>query len=504
MPRRFARCFVFVIVLAAPLVVRAADEKTLVEEKWDAVYFGTDKIGYVHSTVHKLQETGRDLIEMRIEMSASIKRFGQVIEMSTDNTSVETTDGKLLRMDNRSKQSAAVTRTRGTVVGKVLKLTVETPDKKTPSEVPWSDDILGQYAEDQLLKRKPLKPGESRTYRSFSQDFNLVLTNRLTGEDSEDATLLDGSKRRLQRVRAQIENLPPLKNMKIYHFVDEHGESLKVHTEFVINQTFYRTTKDVALAKPSNISGDFGVTSLITSDKKIPNALDATEVVYRIHVTDDDPFQVIPQDERQKLSKDDTGAVLLTIRAVDPTQPAADAKKPAVEFLQPNNWLQSDNAKVVQAAKQAVGDASDPWEKSKRIEKWVHDNITEKNFSLGLASAAEVAQNREGDCTEHGVLLAAMARAAGIPARVAVGLVYVERLGEFGSFGYHMWAEVHVNGQWVPLDGTLGRGHASPVHIKIFDSSMNGADAMATLLPVVAVMNRLKIDVVSWKHAASN
>ena len=73
-----------------------------------------------------------------------------------------------------------------------------------------------------------------------------------------------------------------------------------------------------------------------------------------------------------------------------------------------------------------------------------------------------------------------------------------------GVLGYHMWSEVHINGHWVPLDGTLGLGHASPGHIKIFDSSMAGVDAMATFLPVARVMGKLKIEVVSWKHSEVN
>jgi hypothetical protein len=127
----------------------------------------------------------------------------------------------------------------------------------------------------------------------------------------------------------------------------------------------------------------------------------------------------------------------------------------------------------------------------------VYENLAEKNFSKVFDSAAVVAEKLEGDCTEHGVLLAAMARVVGIPSRVAVGLVYAQRLG---AFGYHMWAEVYVGGRWVPLDGTLGLGQASPAHIKLADASLDGADAMIAFLPVARVMDRLKIEVVSWKE----
>jgi transglutaminase-like putative cysteine protease len=502
MPRRFL-CFVICLVaFIPPVAARAAEERTLVDEEWNAAFLGTDKVGYVHSTTHKIREKDRDLIEMRVESVLTIKRFGQTLELVTDYTSIETPDGKVVRVDNRSKQGPVETRSRGEVAGNVMKLSVDTLGKQTTANIPWSDDIHGQYGEDLVLKKRPLKPGDTRSYRSFSPDLNQVMTNVITGQDTEEVTLLDGSKRSLQKILAQVEGIPALKNMKVYSWVDAKGETIKQHSDFVISTTFYRTTKELATAKPAEITSDFGVTTLIKADKRITNPYETSEIVYRIEITDEDPFETIPQDDRQKLSKDENGKVLLTIKSFDPRQSAPEgAKKPKPEFLESNNWLQSDNAKVIQAAKDAVGDATDPWDKAQRIEKWVHQNISEKNFGRALDSAAVVVETRSGDCTEHGVLLAAMARAAGIPARVAVGLVYAERLA---AFGYHMWSEVYINGRWIPVDGTLGLGHASPGHIKIFDSSMAGVDATATLLPVAAVMNRLKIEVVSWKHTDVN
>ena len=70
-------------------------------------------------------------------------------------------------------------------------------------------------------------------------------------------------------------------------------------------------------------------------------------------------------------------------------------------------------------------------------------------------TASDVARSHSGDCKAHAVYLAALARARGIPARVAVGLVYSDRLA---AFGYHMWTEVYIDGRWIPLDGTLGLG----------------------------------------------
>jgi transglutaminase-like putative cysteine protease len=377
-------------------------------------------------------------------------------------------------------------------------LTLDTPGKKSTMTIPWGDDVLGPAAEDRILKQKPLKTGEQLSFRSFMPDLNRVITNVYYGEEIEDTKMLDGSTRRLQRVRAQIDGIPELRNFKTYLWVDDKGETQKTMTTMLAGMTTYRVSKDVATAPSAAFSADFGEKTLVKIEKQIPKAFQAEEIVYRIQLKDESPDEVFPQDERQTITQGENGEWLLTIRAIDPSQPP---KVPTTikreDFLRSTNYLQTEDPKVVAAAKQAVGDAQDVWEQARRIERWVYDNLAAKNFSKVFDSAAVVAEKLEGDCTEHGVLLAAMARVVGIPSRVAVGLVYAQRLG---AFGYHMWAEVYVGGRWVPLDGTLGLGHASPAHIKLADASLDGADAMVAFLPVARVMDRLKIEVVSWKH----
>jgi hypothetical protein len=117
-----------------------------------------------------------------------------------------------------------------------------------------------------------------------------------------------------------------------------------------------------------------------------------------------------------------------------------------------------------------------------------------KNFTQAFATAAEVAQSKEGDCTEHAVLLAALARARDIPARGAMGLVYYP---SGSGFAYHMWTEVWINDRWIPLDATLGRGGIGAAHFKLADSNLAGASAYSAMLPVIRVFGRLELEVVA-------
>ena len=53
-------------------------------------------------------------------------------------------------------------------------------------------------------------------------------------------------------------------------------------------------------------------------------------------------------------------------------------------------------------------------------------HITHSTLATGFASASETVRSREGDCTEHAMLLAALLRADHIPSRVCTGVVYSE------------------------------------------------------------------------------
>ncbi len=84
-----------------------------------------------------------------------------------------------------------------------------------------------------------------------------------------------------------------------------------------------------------------------------------------------------------------------------------------------------------------------------------------------------------------------MCRAAGIPARVVIGMVYV---GQLSGFGYHMWDEVHVNQRWIAIDPTFDQTLVDATHIKLADSSLQGVAPFETFLPLLRVSGKLTIE----------
>ncbi|MEE8525755.1 MAG: transglutaminase-like domain-containing protein, partial [Thermoanaerobaculia bacterium] len=87
--------------------------------------------------------------------------------------------------------------------------------------------------------------------------------------------------------------------------------------------------------------------------------------------------------------------------------------------------------------------------------------IAVKTMSRGWDLPSQIARHREGDCTEHAVLLTALARATGRSARVAVGVVLVWIGDSVDAYG-HAWSEIHDGTRWRPADAT-GIDRQAPV-----------------------------------------
>lgn len=171
-------------------------------------------------------------------------------------------------------------------------------------------------------------------------------------------------------------------------------------------------------------------------------------------------------------------------------------------YLQSTPYLQTTDELIERTAQDAAGSEKRAYFAARKLQKWVHENIEHKTLRLGFASAKETLLSREGDCTEHAVLLAALTRSLGIPSRVAVGLVYVpENSQTLGQFVYHMWTEVYIGdrdrGNWYPLDASFPEALPDATHIKLADSPLTQAQDIVDISQKIAMlMGHIKIDVI--------
>ncbi|MFL5619912.1 MAG: transglutaminase family protein [Gemmatimonadaceae bacterium] len=153
-------------------------------------------------------------------------------------------------------------------------------------------------------------------------------------------------------------------------------------------------------------------------------------------------------------------------------------------FLDAEPLLEVNHPKIVALAKRLRGSDTDPRVVAERINRWVYDSLM-KTITIGVPSALATLEARRGDCNEHTQLAVALSRAAGVPARVAAGLAYVD-----GKFYYHAWPEIWLE-RWVAIDPTFGQFPADAAHLRL---TVGGLGRQAELL---RLMGPLKIDVIS-------
>jgi hypothetical protein len=139
---------------------------------------------------------------------------------------------------------------------------------------------------------------------------------------------------------------------------------------------------------------------------------------------------------------------------VPPSLPVKVTDAEVKRFLQPTDMAQSDDPSIVAEAKRIVGSETNAMLAAQRIVNAVFESIDKEAGVRGSATALEVLQNGAGDCTEHAVLVVALMRAAGIPARTVDGIVLAADGGGNGVAGYHAWAEIWL-GQWIGVDATV-------------------------------------------------
>jgi len=152
-------------------------------------------------------------------------------------------------------------------------------------------------------------------------------------------------------------------------------------------------------------------------------------------------------------------------------------------FLQPGPFIQSDHQKIKDQAKKIIRDEIVPLKKAKKLIAWVCKNI-EKRPVLSVPDALSTLENRVGDCNEHAVLLSALARASGIPARIETGLAYLN-----GRFYYHAWNLLYL-GRWITADSVFDQIPADVSHIRFTTGSLKQLDLMS-------IIGKVKIKVIS-------
>ncbi|MGD8280603.1 MAG: transglutaminase-like domain-containing protein [Gemmatimonadota bacterium] len=278
--------------------------------------------------------------------------------------------------------------------------------------------------------------------------------------------------------------------VQVESWVDADGRMIRSSSPlgFSMERTEYELARqaqeDARLVDASPIDDDVILATAVQSNVDFDDVEEHDELRFRLTGVDLSGFQL--DGGRQTLHGD-----TLIIRRenwdeIDPTFTLPYSYMDLREALEPEPLIQSDDERIRDQAR-SITAARARWRQNPKQVAWQLNRsvygMLEKSVTFSVPNAVQVLETRRGDCNEHTVLFVALARALGLPARTAVGLVYVN-----GAFFYHAWPEVWLD-QWVAVDPTFGQVPADASHIRFV------IGGLAQQVEIVRLIGNLNIEV---------
>ncbi len=493
LPRPLAATLVLAPLLLAAAFARA---RTSADDDWHLVYMDEAKVGFEHVTKENDEIEGRKVVRRTIDASMTINRLDSKSSIISSNWSLEDENGELLELYSESNLSQA--KTIQHLVRKGASATLEARIGKSVQRksIDWNPEWLSDGQSEKFTKEKLRKGEKEFTYATWSlESGESTVTTKVVGKEKADVK--GSGPRELLHVEIASSALP----FPTDAWLDDELETVMTVTNLgKLKVTSVKSDKADCIAAFANPdTPEMFAKMMPRTNVRLPNPYSADEVVLRLRTADAASPMPKLEDERQTIvAKRDDHDVTLRIRRVVPsgkfTLPLSNLTAEEKECLRPSVQIQNDDPDLVKLAQGAIGDEKDAWSAAQKLERFVNGYISNKNMDSLFESATEVMKSRSGDCTEHGVLLAGLCRAVGIPARVAVGFLYFQ-----GIWGGHMWAEVSLGGKWYALDGVLGQGSVDAGHLRLAADSLQSM-AIEQAFKSVALGMALQIDLKSFRH----
>jgi transglutaminase-like putative cysteine protease len=329
--------------------------------------------------------------------------------------------------------------------------------------------------------------------------------------------------------------------------LDAEGREVRSSSQILgMEAVAYRSDRADALAAVAAAAAEPAieilVSTLVRPDRPIPNPERARRAVYELSLEDGSPVPWLPAGGAQRVRRlAEEGRLRVTVHR-DPADAPAPAPPPPADSDEARSggagaapwddtvsqdhraaslFVDHDDPAVRRLLKRQRPADADPApesptetraapasaaDRARELSHFVHKYVATKDLDTGLATASQVVGSRAGDCTEHAVLLAALLRAEGIPARLVTGLVYLEEFaGSDSVFGYHMWVQAAIGaegpqavgdaGRWIDLDPTLPWGFDA-THIALGHSALSGSGREPELDRLMPLYGKLRIEVV--------
>lgn len=452
-------------------------------EAWYVIKISGSPVGFASESVRALPD-GR---LHRSHMDMTLSRMGTRVSMFMAAEEAEDASGRPRSMGFKVKASSIAVEIEGVLDGDTLRLETTSLGFENVQHIAWEQGAMGQAAGESHAKER-LRAGEKEfSYRTFdpqSASFKTIRVKRIEA----DAQEIDG---RLQQpvVYEQYEddsNIPVSTT-----WLDESFDPVRtVFKQLGMEIVLERVTTEQVVAIELEPNFDIIRQSMIFCDGYPPDPAALADVTLRLRFERPaDPAVDFEGPNQKVLARgEDWIDILLTRETVNRTvEPVSGLKA----YLGSDRFIQSEHPSIRAVADSLRAETkTDTWLLARSLARWVNGFIADKNFAMGFASALEVLEAGAGDCTEHSVLLTALLRAAGIPARPAVGFAYTN-----GAFVGHMWTEAYVE-YWRSLDAL--DLNTDPRRIRVSVPKDGGAVSDKDLIQAYNVVGGMRVSVIDY------
>lgn len=461
-------------------------------DRWFEMRMAGVVVGHTHEVV-----TVRDdsLFVTSVESRVSVERFGEAVDIEEKSEWIETADGATRScLVERRLAAGELLTIRVSVEPGRLVVERQGSRSREPVVIPTTREMSFPRAVASLHAERGFVPGDRYAYSTFDPDFESVCRMDVTviGADTVDVA----GERRGLNLLAVARDL--YAGLVTHEWRDQDGDLwMEDSPELGISNA--RVTRERATRGAGR--ADILAETLIPSNVCVTDPRSVDEALYELSLEGGDVSDLIIEDDRQSVEGRTGAGVLLRVRRVVPASETTARVPMALAgleaFMEDSPFIQSgDPAVAAVASDVAEAAGADAWERAIEVERRVSRLITRGSLDTAFASAAETLEQGSGDCTEHAVLAAAIARAAGVPSRIAAGVVHMG-----GGFAYHMWVEVWTGRGWHALDPTIGDESVDATHIKLVESPLSEGRLADLSLGILRTMNRLNIRIVEYTYS---
>jgi len=469
------------------------------ENEWYGVYLYEKKVGWMHISIDRLINSNRTNYLTKTTMSLSMKRNKTIYKIIQKSEVLENNTGNLKHFFYYEQQGNTLKIRYGRKEKDRL-IWIQSNGKKSVSKQRvLTNKLLCINHVNQWIEKTKFKTGKSQKFLTFNEalpEKDIPLQVNIKKEKTIDIL---GEKKKLINVEIKMNIGVPV---VIKNWATKKGVVFKMSMMDIMQ--LYRLPKTLALKMGKAV--DILALLKIKSSKQINNPRSLQNLKLRIHYNKNETSKKLTSGVMQRIIKQNPKSVDLQINSIipDPKKLQRIFEKENIktkykQYLKSTPFLESDDKLIRTLAKTIKGNLKNPYLIAKKIEEWVFKAITKKNLTVVFATALETAENLEGDCTEHAVLLAAICRAANIPSKVVIGLVYSEAFSkpgdkEKGAFYFHMWTEVYV-GRWIALDATIGGITVDATHIGFVKSALETDSAIFDIFTANTFLSGAKIEI---------